>query len=386
MAGAAFGFGMLWTSLVSLPLLIAVQLMCARVGLVSGRGLVSVLRRHYSRRLLWCACVVVLVANTIDLAADLGGMAEAAELLTGLPSFWFSPVFAAFILLLLLFASYRTMVRVFKGLALVLFAYIGAAFFANPSWSAVARATVLPDLSLDRAYLMTLVALFGSTISPFLFFWQAAQEVEEKKAMGKRSIGQRRGASGEELLAARTDVATGMLFSTVVSYFVILTTGATLHVAGQHDIQTAQQAARALRPLAGKEASVLFAVGLIGAGLLSVPVLAGSAAYAVAEAGGWRAGMDERPRLAKKFYAVIVVLMLTGMGLNYAGVNALKMLFWSAVLNGVLAPPFIVIILLICNNRRIMGEHMNGRLLNVLGLITAIVMSMATIALLTSWL
>lgn len=379
-AGAAYGFGFLWTALFSLPLMIAVQLMCARIGLVSGRGLASVLRNFYSRKILWFACTLVLVANTVNIAADLGGMAEAAQMLTGLPSLWFIPVFTFVIIGTLVFASYRTLARIFKWLTLVLFAYVAAAFLARPDWSEVLRATFTPRVAFDKDYLMTFVGILGTTISPYLFFWQAAEEVEEEKAEGKMSVGRRMGASAEELRAARNDVAFGMTVSTIVFYFIILTTGATLYAAGQRDVQTAQQAAEALRPLAGDAAYLLFAFGLIGTGFLGVPVLAGSAAYAVAEAGAWRGGMDEKPRAAKKFYAVVGAAMIAGMSLDYAGFNAIKMLFWSAVLNGVLAPPLIVIILFVCNNRRVMGERTNGKILNWLGIVAAIVMSLAAIA------
>lgn len=385
-AGAAYGFGFLWTAVFSLPLMIAVQLMCARIGLVSGRGLANVLRRYYSRKLLWFACGLVLVANTVNIAADLGGMAEAAQMLTGLPSIWFIPFFTVLIIALLVFTSYRTLARIFKWLTLVLFAYVGAAFLSRPDWSEVLYATFTPRLSFDSNYIMTLVGILGTTISPYLFFWQAAQEVEEEKTEGKLTVNQRKGASQTELRAARTDVITGMTVSVIVFYFIILTTGATLFAAGQRDVQTAQQAAEALRPLAGNAAYLLFAFGLIGTGFLGVPVLAGSAAYAVSEASAWRGGMDEKPRAAKKFYSVVALAMFAGMGLDYAGFNAIKMLFWSAVLNGVLAPPLIIIILFICNNPRVMGNHTNGKTLNILGAIAALVLSAAAIALLIGWL
>lgn len=353
---------------------------------MSGRGLASVLRRFYPRPLLWFACSLVLIANTVNIAADLGGMAQAASMLSGLPSLWFIPFFTIIIIVLLIFASYRTIARIFKWLTLVLFAYVAAAFLARPDWGAVLRATFVPRLSLDSRYLMTLVAIFGTTISPYLFFWQAAQEVEEEKAAGRSTLRQRIGASTEELRDARTDVVTGMTISVIVFYFIILTTGATLYPSGQHDIETARQAAEALRPLAGDAAYLLFSLGLIGTGFLGVPVLAGSAAYAVAEAAAWRSGMNERPRMAKKFYAVVALAMLSGMALDYAGMNAIKMLFWAAVLNGLLAPPLIVIILLVSNNRHVMGKHVNGRLLNIFGGLAAFVMSAAAVATLLSWL
>lgn len=384
-AGAAYGFGFLWTALFSLPLMIAVQLMCARIGIVSGRGLASVLRHYYSRKLLWFACTLVVIANTVNIAADLGGMAAAGQLLTGLPSIWFIPVFTFGIIGTLIFASYRTLARIFKWLTLVLFAYVAAAFLARPDWGEVLRATFTPRIVLDKDYLMTLVGILGTTISPYLFFWQAAEEVEEEKAEGKKTVGRRMGASVEELRAARNDVFFGMSVSVIVFYFIILTTGATLFVSGQRDVQTAQQAAEALRPLAGNAASLLFAIGLIGTGLLGVPVLAGSAAYAVVEAGAWRGGMDEKPRKAKRFYAIIAASMIVGMAVDYAGLDAIKMLFWSAVLNGVLAPPLIVIILFICNNKKVMGADSNGKWLNALGTIAALVMSLAAAAMLWTW-
>ncbi|MGE0102031.1 MAG: Nramp family divalent metal transporter [Blastocatellales bacterium] len=384
-AGAAFGYGMLWTALLSLPLMTAVQLMCARIGMVSGRGLAAVLRTYYSRRLLWFACGLLLVANTINIAADLGGMAEAAELLTGIDSIWFIPPFTLTIILLLVFASYRTMAKFFKWLTLVLVAYIGAAFLARPHWGDVIRATLLPRPELNENYLMTVVAILGTTISPYLFFWQAAQEVEEEKAAGKRTVGRRKGASREELGHLTVDVFTGMTICVAIFYFIILTTGATLHESGHRDILTARQAAEALRPLAGDLAYLLFSIGLIGTGFLGVPVLAGSAAYAVAEAGAWRAGMNERPRMAGKFYAVITLSMFAGMAVDYIGLNPIRMLFWAAIVNGMLAPPLIIIILMVTNNVRVMGEHTNSRWLNRLGWSAAVIMSLAAIATVIAW-
>ena len=378
-AGASFGFGLLWAALFTIPLMSAVQLMCARIGLVSRRGLASVLRRHYSAPLLWFACLLLLVANVVNVAADLGGMAEAVELLTGLPSLWLILPITAVVLALLIFGSYRIIVRIFKWLTLVLFAYVGAGFLSHPDWAQVLKASFLPRISFDQSYLMTLVAVLGTTISPYLFFWQAAHEVEEQKASG-REVGHRPTTIPEELRKARTDVVAGMSISNVIAYFIVLTTGATLHAAGQRDIQTASQAAQALRPIAGDLAEELFCLGLVGAGFLGVPILAGSAAYAVAEAAAWRRGIDRRPHIAKKFYAVIVVAMVGGMVIDYAGINAIRMLFWAAVVNGVLAPPLIAIILHVSNNRSVMGEHTNGRILNYLGLATLLVMTAAAIA------
>ena len=383
-AGAAFGFATLWTALFSFPLMAAVQLMCARIGMVSGRGLASVLRRFYARPLLWFACALLLVANTVNIAADLGGMADVTAMLTGTSPLPFVPAYVALILGVLILARYRTIVRILKWLTLVLFAYVAAAILAHPPWHEVLLATLLPRVVRSRDFLMTFVAIFGTTISPYLFFWQAAQVVEDERSLGKRTVGRRMGATAAELRAARTDVVTGMLFSNVVMYFIILTTGATLYASGQRDIQTAQQAAQALRPLAGDGAALLFALGLIGTGLLGVPVLAGSAAYAIAEARGWRSGMDERPTRAGRFYLVLAIAMVAGMVMDYARLDPIRMLYWSAVLNGVLAPPLIGIILVVCNDRRVMGDRVNGAWLNVFGGIAFLVMSGAAVLLAAS--
>ena len=378
--GASFGYVPLWTAPFSLPLMVSVQLMCARLGMVTGRGLAGVLRRNYSRWILWGACGLLIVANVVNIGADLGGMAEATEMMTGVNSLVWTPVYAALITSLLFWTSYRFIARVFKWLTLVLFAYVVAAFLAKPDWSAVLRSTFVPHIEWSSAYLATFVGILGTTISPYLFFWQASQEVEEERKMGRKTVGKRKGATQEELRKSRIDVLTGMFFSNVVMYFIILTTAATLHAHGQTNIETAQQAAEALRPLTGNGAYFLFTLGLIGTGMLGVPVLAGAAAYAIAEAGAWRGTLEDRPRLAKKFYAVVAASMLLGVGLQYLGVNAVKMLFWSAVLNGVLAPPLIVLVVLLTSSKKVMGEHVNPPLLKWLGWATAAVMAVAAVA------
>ncbi len=384
-AGAAFGYGMLWTALISLPMMSAVQLMCAHIGLVAKRGLASVLREHYSRTLLWFACVLLLIGNTINIAADLGGMAAAASMLTGIPSPLLTPVFTAIILSLLVFASYEAMTGVLKWLTLVLFAYIFAAFLAKPDWGDVIRGTFVPHFEMSQRFLLTFVAILGTTISPYLFFWQAAHEVEATQAHEAKRSGQPVRSLHRELRIARVDVLAGMFVSNLIMYFIILTAGATLHKAGLTDVETAQQAAQALKPIAGPAAALLFTLGLIGTGMLGVPVLAGSSAYAVAEAWDWKAGMSAKPSVARNFYAVIVLGMLAGMALNFAHLNAIRMLIWSAVVNGLLAPPLIVIILIVCNNERVMGEHKNGVWLNVLGGMAALLMTGAAVALIWAW-
>jgi Mn2+/Fe2+ NRAMP family transporter len=328
----------------------------------------------------------LLIGNTVNIAADLAGMAAAASLLTGIRSIWFVPAFAILILALLVFASYERMTRVLKWLTLALFSYILAGFLAQPDIGQVLSGTLVPRITWSREYLLTLVAILGTTISPYLFFWQAAQNAEHDAYWRQRLIGRPQRAVQRELRAATRDVNAGMVFSNAIMYFIILTAAATLHQAGVTEVQTADQAAAALRPLAGAGAALLFTAGLVGTGMLGVPVLAGSAAYAVAEAAAWRAGMDEKVHTARQFYAVIAVAMLAGMVLNFAHVNAIRLLIWSAVINGLLAPPLIVIILVVCNNDKVMGQHRNSRVLNVLGGLAAALMGGAGLALLWTWL
>ena len=378
--GASFGYAPLWTAIFSFPLMVAVQLMCARLGMVTGRGLAGVIRRTYPRSVLWGACVLLIVANVVNIGADLGGMAEATEMVTGINSLVWTPIYATLIISLLFWTSYSFIARVFKWLTLVLFGYVIAAFLAHPNWPAVLHATFVPHVEWSSAYIATFVGILGTTISPYLFFWGASQEVEEERRIGRETVEQRKGATNEELRKSRTDVITGMFFSNVVMYFIILTTAATLHAHQQTHIETAQQAARALEPLAGPGAKWLFTLGLIGTGMLGVPVLAGAAAYAVAEAMEWQGTLNARPRLAKKFYAIVASAMLVGLVLEYAGINAVKMLFWSAVLNGVLAPPLIVLVVLLTSSQKIMGKRANPPLLKWLGWITAAVMAAAVVA------
>jgi len=316
-AGASYGYATLWTALVSFPLMAAIQLMCARLGMVTGCGLASVIRTRYSRWVLWFACALVIVANVFNIGADLGGMADAMQMITRIPSYYWTPFFAALIMGLLLWTSYRTMARIFKWLTMVLFAYVVTAFLAHPNWPAVLRATFIPHIEWTKQYLSVLVGILGTTISPYLFFWQAAQEVEEDRELGKTTVAQRKGSTNKELRIARTDVITGMLLSNLVMYFLILTTAATLNLHGTKDIETAKQAAEALRPLAGKGAYWLFTLGLIGTGMLAVPVLAGSCAYAIAEAAKWKsASLNLKPRLALKFYSVIGISILVGLAFD----------------------------------------------------------------------
>ena len=377
--GAAFGYAPLWTALFSFPLMAAVQIMCARLGMVTGLGLAGVIRRRYPRWILWGACTLLVIANTVNIAADLGGMAGVTELLSGVSSLYWTPVYAVLLVCLLFWTSYRFIVRFFKWLTLALFAYVGAAFLAHPEWPAVLRATLLPHLEWTGSYWATLVGILGTTISPYLFFWQAAQEVEEETALGRTTVKQREGATPKELRRSRIDVLTGMFFSNLVMYFIILTSAATLHAHGKTTISTARDAAEALRPLAGDGAYWLFSLGLIGAGLLGIPVLAGSCAYAIAEAANWTGSLEVHPNLAHGFYSVIAIAMAAGLGLDFAGLDAVKMLFWAAVVNGALAPPLLVLVVLLTSRADVMGKHRNGTVLRWLGWMCVLAMLIATL-------
>ncbi len=382
--GASFGYAPLWTALFSLPLMAAVQLMCARLGMVTGRGLAGVVRRRYSRSILWGACALLVVANVFNIAADLGGMAEATAMVTGVDSKPLVVVYGAVVLGFLFFSTYRQIARIFKWLTLVLFAYVIAAFLAHPDWGAVVQATFIPHVEWSASYLATFVGVLGTTISPYLFFWQASQEVEEERAMGRITAKEREGATDEELRAARRDVVTGMLFSNVVMYFIILTTAATLHAHGQTHVATAKEAAEALRPFAGDGAYWLFTFGLIGTGMLGVPVLAGACGYAIAEAAAWRGSLEKMPRQAQRFYTVLTVAMLLGLAVDFAGFSAVSMLFWSAVVNGVLAPPLIALVTLLTSDASVMGTRTNSPLLRAAGWAAATIMSVATVAMLVT--
>jgi NRAMP (natural resistance-associated macrophage protein)-like metal ion transporter len=383
-AGAAYGYGTLWIALLTFPLMVAIQLMCARLGMVTGRGLAAAVRTYYPRWVLWGACSILVVANVINIGADLGGMAEATQLITGIRSLIWIPVYASFIIGLLLWTSYKLIARIFKWMTVVLFAYVFASFYAHVDWKHALTVTFVPHLELSRGFLAVLVAILGTTISPYLFFWQAAEEVEEGRSQGG-TLAERKGATAGELSRARADTIAGMFFSNLIMYFIILTTAATLHAHGKTDITTAQQAAEALRPLAGNGAYLLFTLGLIGTGMLGVPVLVGSCAYAVAEGAGWRGSMADRPKRAHKFYAVMAVAMALGLVLNYLGFNAVKMLFWSAVINGLLAPPLILLVILLTSNHKVMGKRVNPGLLRYLGWATFGVMTAAAVGMIITF-
>jgi NRAMP (natural resistance-associated macrophage protein)-like metal ion transporter len=383
-AGASLGFTTLWTALVTLPLMSVVQFLCAKIGLVAGMGLAGVLRNYYSRWLLYPAILALVVANTINAGADIGAIAAAINLIVPVPIVFMIVPIALLIVALQFWGSYRLITRVFKWLTLTLFAYIGAAFLAEPNWREVIKATFVPTLRYDRVYLMMLVAIFGTTISPYLFFWQASEEVEEEISMGRNTLQERQGATFAELRDATLDTEVGMFVCNLVFYFVIVASAATLHASGNTNIQSATDAAKALEPLAGSAAKYLFAVGLIGVGFLAVPVLTGSAAYAVAETFGWECRLDDKPREARQFYTVIAISTVVGMLINFAGINPMSALFWTAIINGLISPPLLVIIMLVANNKKVMGDKVNGPVTNLFGWVAVLVMFAAAVGMLVT--
>src|SRR5947208_3531317 len=385
-AGASLGFATLWTAIITLPMMAAIQLICAKIGMVSGMGLSGVLRKYYPRWLVVSAITLLVVANTINAGTDIGAIAASINLLApSIPPLALVVPIALLIVAVQILGSYRTLVKIFKWLTLTLFAYIAAAFLARPHWGEVLKATFVPALRFDHQYLMTLVAIFGTTITPYLFFWQASQEVEEELRMGRETLAEREGATDRELRIAEIDVNAGMIFASVVFYFVVLASAVTLHAGGKTDIQTATDAAQALRPLSHGGATLLFALGLIGSGFLAVPILTGSSAYAMCEAFGWKYGLNEKFRDARRFYLIIAAATLVGLLINFLKIPPVTALFWTAVLNGVLAPPLIVVLMVVSNNQKVMGKRTNGPLTNVLGWSTAAIMTAAAIGMFVTW-
>ena len=379
-AGAQLGTKLLWTALLTWPLMAAVQMMCARIGKVTGQGLAGNLKQRFPRWLLLVFVFALLGANTINIAADLAGMADAAEMLTGVNSRWFVVVFAILISWATVRLRYNQIANVLKWLVLVLFAYPITAIVVGADWGQVARDTLVPSVPHTKDEWSVLVAILGTTISPYLFFWQASEEVEEEKAAGQNTLALRRGATTEELGLRNIDVGVGAFFSNMVMFFIILTTAITLHRHGMTQIETTRQAAEALRPLAGKFAATLFTVGIVGVGFLAIPTLAGSTAYAFAETLGWRQGLDRKLRQARWFYGLILVSTAVGVGLDFIGINPVKALYWTAVINGLLAPFLLVAILIVASDRKLMQDQPSSRLGWIVVAITTLAMFAAGIA------
>lgn len=383
--GAQFGFELLWTQLLSLPLMAAIQEICARIGRVTGVGIAANMRRHYPRSLLYAMVTLLCAANIFNLGADLGAMGAAVQLLVGGPLSVYVLFFALLCLSLEIYTRYRTYVRYLKWLTVALFAYILTAFLIRVPWLYALRASVVPHLALNRSGFMALTALLGTSISPYLFFWQASQEAENLRAHSDEHPLKR--APWEAPFSfdrIHIDTYAGMGFSNLVAWFIILTTAAALHSAGILDIQTSAQAAKALEPLAGRFAFILFAVGIIGTGLLAVPVLAGSAGYCVAEAFRWRASLQRRPAQAKRFYGVVIISMLIGLALNFAGIDPMRSLYWAAVLNGIIAAPIMAVTMLAATSEKVMGEFTLPPPLKIVGWIATLLMLLTALGLLFS--
>ena len=378
-AGAQLGTSLLWTALFTWPLMAFVQMTCARIGMVTGRGLAGSLRKKFPKPLLAAAAFALFAANTLNIGADLSGMADAAEMLTGGNSHVFVILFGVGITVAAVRLRYFQIASVLKWLALALGAYVATAFFTHPRWGAVARAALVPSFPRGKAAWATLVAILGTTISPYLFFWQASQEVEEEKAMGRRMLVSRLGATSREITDRRIDIGVGTFASNLVMFFIILTTAMTLHPHGITNIETSKQAAQALAPLAGKFAAALFTVGIVGVGLLAIPTLAGSSAYAFAETFGWMQGLDRKLQGARRFYVVMGTAVAIGIAMDFADINPVRALFWSAVVNGLLAPFLLIGVLVVAGDRKLMEGQPSPRASRIVVGVTAALMIAAAI-------
>lgn len=384
--GAMFGYQQAWTALFSFPFMTVVQEMCGRIGLVSGKGLAGVVKKNYSRSVLYFSVSLLLLANIVNIGADLGAMAASIEMLFGISFVFWLLLITVVTLILEIFISYKTYAKFLKYLAFSLLTYVLAAFVIKQDWENIFYSTLIPQISLNKLYLLNIVAILGTTISPYLFFWQSDEEVEEEIEKGKlRAVDQGIPiVTTRDLKAMRLDTSLGMFFSNLVMFFIIITAASTIGVHGVQNIGTATQAADALRPVAGDFAYLLFALGIVGTGLLAVPVLASSASYAVAESFGWKTGLYRKLNRAQGFYAVITVAIIIGLYINFTSVPPFKMLYYTAILNGVCAPPLLVLIMLIANNKNIMGRRTNSKISNILGWGIVAIMSVSAIALLFS--
>jgi Mn2+/Fe2+ NRAMP family transporter len=385
-AGAQFGLGFLWTAPVTFPMMFAVVYLSSKLGQVTGKGLFRVVKERYPKWILWPMLVGVLAGNTIEAGADIAGMAASVNIFVPVPAFLTVVVVAAIIFLFQLFGSYTLIRNIFRWLALALFAYVGSAILARPDPWQVLRGTLVPHIQLSKDFLSIIVAVIGTTLSAYLYTWQSNVEVEEKIAEGKTKLSDRRGASEGDLRRSRRDIVTGMAFSNVIMYFIILSTGATLHKAGHTDIENAAQAAQALQPLAGSAAEFLFAVGVIAVGFLAVPVMTTGAAYDLAQSLGWKSSLNAEPREAKAFYALIAGFTLLAVLLNSLGFNPMKALVYAGIVQGFSTPPLMLFIVLMTSDRHLMGDTVNSRWLNVLSWLTVAAIFVASIGLIVSWL
>lgn len=385
-AGAGFGYGILWTAFFTFPLMVGIQTVSARIGRVTGHGLAANIRRHYPPWLLYGIVVLLLIANTINIAADIGAMGAALKLLIGGQAHWYAIAFGLVSLVLQIFVPFPRYAPILKALTLALLAYVATVFAVKVPWGEVFYQAIMPTLSLKADYVVAVVAVFGTTISPYLFFWQASQEVEDQRAApGEEPLITAPEQARAQLQRIKIDTYIGMGFSNLVAFFIMLTAAVTLHLHGITDIQTSAQAAQALRPLAGDFAFALFAAGIVGTGLLAVPILAGSAAYAVAEAFKWRIGLGLRLLQARGFYAIVIIATILGVALNFTPIDPIKALFWSAVINGVIAVPIMAVMMLMAVRADIMGPFVITRRLKVLGWLATAGMAIVVLAMVATW-
>lgn len=385
-AGAQFGFTITWTLLFTYPLMAVIQEISARIGRTTGNGIAANIRGHYPAAVLHCVLGLLVIATTINLGADLQAMAEALRLLIGGPALMYVILFGAVSAALQVFVPYSSYVFYLKWLTFALFAYFGTAVVVHIPWGEAARGFFIPTFSKDSQFWTVVVAIFGTTISPYLFFWQASQEVEEIKNAGRRKPLVKSGKHGSAAIERiRIDTYIGMAFSNLVGLAIMFTTAATLHAAGTTDIQTSSQAAEALRPIAGSFAFSIFALGIIGTGLLAVPVLAGSIGYGVGETFKWQTGLDRKPGQAPAFYATIVIATLGGVAIEFSPLDPIKALFWSAVINGLVAVPAMAMMMLISANRKIMGKFAINGAIKLVGWIATLVMTAAATVMLTTF-
>lgn len=373
-AGAAYGLSTLWTAFITFPLMVSIQEMCARIGIVTSHGLTGTLKNHYPRPVLYLMILFSFPAIVMNIGADIAGMGAVGNLLfPSIHSSFFSVVFTIILLVLIIYLPYRKIATTLKYLCIVLIVYLIIPFLYKQDWVVILKASVIPTIRFDKDFIGILVGILGTTISPYLFFWQANMEVEEMKKFKRKHL-----VVNKKILSdMREDVDFGMLFSNVVMFFIILTTGTVLFKGGIHQIDTVEQAAMALRPLAGDSAYLLFAIGVIGTGLLAIPVLSGSLSYIVTELFGWEEGLDKKFHEARAFYLIIAASLILGLSLNYIGISPVKALIYSAILYGLTAPVLIAIILHISNNKKIMGKFTNGKISNMLGFATLILMTAA---------
>ncbi|MEO8566554.1 MAG: Nramp family divalent metal transporter [Betaproteobacteria bacterium] len=381
-AGAQFGFALGWTVVLTLPLMIGIQMISARIGRVTGHGLASNIRRHYPAPVLYAVVALLFVANTINVAADIAAMAESVHLVAGGPTQLYAVAFGAVCLGLEVFMSYRKYVRYLKWLTLALFAYVGVVLSVDVQWGQVLAGIALPRMELSAAAVTLVVAIFGTTISPYLFFWQAAQEVEESAAAASGGKRANAASTGRQLQRIELDTIAGMTFSNLIALAIIVSAAATLHPAGITHIETSAQAAEALRPIAGPFAFALFSLGIVGTGMLAVPVLAGSAAYAVAETFRWKHGLDLKPHQARGFYAIVALATAGGVVLNFTGIDPIRALVWAAVINGVAAVPIMAVMMFLATDRRVLGKSTVHRWLKLAGWLAMATMAAAVAAML----